>query len=257
MAKDTAPATYFSSAEEFREWLAKNHEHATELLVGFHKAATGRPRMTWAESVDEALCVGWIDAIRRRVDDERYTIRFCPRKATSVWSAVNIRRVGELENEGRMQPAGRAAFARRKENRSGIYSYEQRPASLDEPYASLFRKQKKAWAYFGAQAPWYRRAASWYVLSAKREETRLKRLAILIEDSANKRWLAGLVRTNERGTAADAATTAAKKSDAANTATKKSAAAKTAAKKSVPAKNVAKQTAGAKSRPKKAPTRKR
>lgn len=251
MANDTAPATYFSSAEEFREWLAKNHEHATELLVGFHKAATGRPRMTWAESVDEALCVGWIDAIRRRVDDERYTIRFCPRKATSVWSAVNIRRVGELEKEGRMQPAGRAAFARRKENRSGIYAYEQRPASLDEPYASVFRKQKTAWAYFEAQAPWYRRAATWYVVSAKREETRLKRLATLIEDSANKRWLAGLVRTNERGAAPDAAKTAAK------TAAKKSVAAKTAAKKSVPARNVAKQTPVAKSRPTKAPTRKR
>lgn len=211
MPKDTGPATYFSSAAEFREWLAKNHEQATELLVGFHKAATGRARMTWAESVDEALCVGWIDAIRRRVDDERYTIRFCPRKATSVWSAVNIRRVGELEKEGRMQPAGRAAFARRKENRSGIYSYEKRPASLDEPYATAFRKRKKAWDYFESQAPWYKRAATWYVLSAKREETRLSRLATLIEDSANQRWLAGLIRTNKPAAAPDGAKAVKKK----------------------------------------------
>lgn len=247
MAKDTAPATYFSSAAEFREWLAKNHEHATELLVGFHKAATGRPRMTWAESVDEALCVGWIDAIRRRVDDERYTIRFCPRKATGVWSAVNIRRVGELEKEGRMRPAGRAAFARRKENRSGIYSYEKRPDSLDEPYASVFRKQKTAWAYFEAQAPWYRRAATWYVLSAKREETRLKRLAILIEDSANKRWLAGLIRTDQRPAASVGAKDEAQASIAAEGGAKQRVAAKAETKTSV----------AAKSRSTKSPARKR
>lgn len=198
MPKTDAQARYFSSAQEWREWLAQHHEQATELLVGFHKVATGRPRMTWAESVDEALCVGWIDGIRRRVDDERYTIRFTPRKATSVWSAVNIRRVGELEREGRMQPAGRAAFARRKAHRSGIYAYENRPAALDEPYAAMFRKDKQAWAYFESQAPWYRRAATWYVLSAKREETRLKRLATLIDDSAHQRRLAGLTRTDER-----------------------------------------------------------
>jgi uncharacterized protein YdeI (YjbR/CyaY-like superfamily) len=193
--RDPSAATYFSSPDEWRAWLAKAHESATELLVGFHKAATGRPRMTWPESVDEALCVGWIDGVRKRVDDDRFTIRFSPRKATSIWSAVNIRRVGELEAEGRMQPAGRAAFANRKENRSGVYSYEKRPATLHEPYASTFRKHAKAWAFFESQAPSYRRAATWYVISAKREETRLKRLATLIDDSAHQRRLAGMIPT--------------------------------------------------------------
>lgn len=195
MPREPSPATYFSSPDEWRAWLARHHQGATELLVGFHKAATGRPRMTWPESVDEALCVGWIDGVRRRVDDDRYTIRFSPRKATSVWSAVNIRRVGELEAEGRMQPAGRAAFARRKEHRSGVYSYENRPRTLDEPYASTFRKDARAWAFFESQPPSYRRAATWYVLSAKREATRLKRLATHIDDSAHQRRLAGTIPT--------------------------------------------------------------
>ncbi len=195
MPKSSAEATYFSSPEEFRAWLAKHHARETELLVGFHKASTGRPRMTWPQSVDEALCVGWIDGVRRRVDDDRYTIRFSPRKKTSNWSAVNIRRVGELEREGRMQPAGRAAFANLREYRAGVYSYENRPSALDEPYASTFRKNAKAWSFFESQAPSYRRAAIWYVLSAKREETRLKRLATLIDDSAHQRRLAGLIPT--------------------------------------------------------------
>ncbi|MEP7380179.1 MAG: YdeI/OmpD-associated family protein [Gemmatimonadota bacterium] len=195
MPKEQSTAKYFASADAWREWLAAHHQTESELLVGFHKAATGKPRMTWAESVDEALCHGWIDGVRRRVDEERYTIRFTPRKATSIWSAVNIRRVAELETEGRMQAAGHSAFAKRRENRSRTYAYEQRPESLDEPYAATFRKRAKAWAFFEAQPPSYRQTAIWWVISAKQEATRQKRLAQLIDDSSNSRRLARLTRT--------------------------------------------------------------
>ncbi len=195
MPKAHSTAIYFASADAWREWLTKHHGTETELLVGFHKAATGKPRMTWPESVDEALCVGWIDGVRRRVDDERYTIRFTPRKATSIWSAVNIGRVAELEAEGRMQAAGHTAFAKRRENRSRTYSYEQRPESLDEPYAGTLRQRAKAWAFFEAQPPSYRRAAIWWIISAKQGATRQKRLAQLIDDSAHGRRLGMLTRS--------------------------------------------------------------
>jgi uncharacterized protein YdeI (YjbR/CyaY-like superfamily) len=188
-------ATYFPTPAAWRDWLATHHDSETEILVGFHKSATGRPSLTWPQSVDEALCFGWIDGVRRRVDDERYTIRFTPRKATSTWSAVNIRRVQELEAEGRMQEAGRAAFAKRRENRSGIYSYEQRRDEFDEPYAKTFRKSRAAWRFFEAQPPSYRKAAIWWVVSAKQEATRERRLAQLIDDSAHERRLAMLTPT--------------------------------------------------------------
>lgn len=187
----SAPApTYFPSPAEFRAWLAKHHATATELLVGFHKAGTGVPSMTWTESVREALCFGWIDGIRKRVDDTRYTIRFTPRKPTSIWSATNVKHVEELTKAGLMQPAGLAAYARARENKTGIYSFEQRSVELPEPYASTFRKAKKAWTWFEAQAPSYRKQAVWYVISAKREETRQKRLAGLIECSGKGERLA-------------------------------------------------------------------
>jgi uncharacterized protein YdeI (YjbR/CyaY-like superfamily) len=193
--ESTAPsAIYFASPQEWREWLDAHHASARELLVGFHKVATARPTMTWPQSVDEALCYGWIDGIRRRVDDTRYTIRFTPRKATSNWSAVNIRRVEALEREGRMQPAGRAAFARRQDRRSGIYSYEQRPDALPEPYASTLRARRRASAFFDRQPASYRRAAIWWVISAKQEATRAKRLAELIADSALGKRLARFTR---------------------------------------------------------------
>ena len=131
-----AAVRYFRSPAEFRAWLGKHHEKAPELWVGFHKRATGEPSLTWPESVDEALCYGWIDGVRKRIDDDRYKIRFTPRRKGSVWSAVNIRRVGELEAEKRMKPAGRAAFGLRKEKRSKIYAYEQPSAEIPEPYAS-------------------------------------------------------------------------------------------------------------------------
>jgi uncharacterized protein YdeI (YjbR/CyaY-like superfamily) len=139
--------------------------------------------MTWPESVDEALCAGWIDGIRKRIDAESYMIRFTPRRRASIWSAVNIKRVALLTNEKRMLPAGLAAFANRRKNRSGTYSYEQRSEQLPEPYAACLRKNKKAWEFFQAQPPSYRKAMGWWVVSAKREETRQKRLEKLIAES--------------------------------------------------------------------------
>ena len=176
--------TFFPRPADFRRWLDRNHATAKELLVGFQKKDSGKPSVTWPESVDEALCFGWIDGIRRRVDDVSYTIRFTPRKSTSIWSAVNIRRVAVLTREGRMEPAGMKAFEKRRENRSGIYSYEQRRAQLEEPYAGILRKNETAWRFFEAQPPGYRKLMSWRVLSAKKEETRLKRLEQLIDASA-------------------------------------------------------------------------
>lgn len=181
--------TFFPRPSGFRKWLEKNGTSAKELLVGFYKKASGKPSITWPESVDEALCFGWIDGIRRRVDDVSYTIRFTPRKATSIWSAVNIRRVEVLTRERRVKLAGVKAFEARRENRSGIYSYEQRRDQLEEPYASLFRKNEAAFRFFEAQPPGYRKLMGWRVVSAKKEETRLERLEQLIEASARGRRL--------------------------------------------------------------------
>ena len=179
--------TFFKSPGEFRKWLEKHHATARELWVGYYKKGSGKPSMTWPESVDEALCFGWIDGIRKSVDEDSYTIRFTPRKPGSTWSSVNIKRVQELSEKGLMQPAGLEAFAARKEYRSGIYSYEQRGDQLPEPYAAGLRKNKAAWDFFQAQPPSYRKAAYWWVVGAKKEETRLKRLEQLIEASAGGR----------------------------------------------------------------------
>ena len=176
--------TYFASPDELRAWLEQHHADATELLVGFYKRATGRPSMTWQESVDVALCFGWIDGVRRGIDDESYSIRFTPRQRRSTWSAINLKRAGELIAEGRMTPAGRAAFEARSDDRSAIYSYEQRRAAeLDADQRARFEAEPDAWAWFQAQAPSYRRTAIHWVVSAKRPETRERRLAALIEDS--------------------------------------------------------------------------
>ena len=178
-------ATYFDSPTAFRRWLERHHEVESELWVGFHKRGTGKPSLTWPESVDEALCFGWIDGVRQRVDDERYRIRFTPRRATSIWSAVNIRRMGELIAAKRVASAGLAAFERRRDDKSAIYAYEQRQsARLSAEDAKRFRANRKAWAFFEAQAPWYRRLVTYRVTSAKREETRKKRLDELIEKCA-------------------------------------------------------------------------
>ena len=180
-------ATFFATPAELRAWFREHAETATELWVGFYKRDTGTPSITWPESVDEALCVGWIDGIRKRLDHARYVIRFSPRKRTSIWSAVNIKRASELQQLGRMQPAGLAALEARRENKSGIYAYENRPRELDEPYAGRFRANAKAWTFFQAQPAGYRRTMIWWVVSAKREETRLKRVDALIEQSEHGR----------------------------------------------------------------------
>jgi uncharacterized protein YdeI (YjbR/CyaY-like superfamily) len=180
---------YFKSAKEFRGWLEKNHAATQELWVGYYKKSSKQPSITWPESVDEALCFGWIDGIRKSVDDLRYTIRFSPRRRGSIWSAVNIKRARELTDKGLMKPPGIAAFNARKENRSGIYSYEQRSANLDGPYEEKLRQSKAAWEFFYAQPPSYRKAVGWWVVSAKQEPTRLKRLQKLIEESEKRKRL--------------------------------------------------------------------
>jgi uncharacterized protein YdeI (YjbR/CyaY-like superfamily) len=187
--------TFFPKPSDFRAWLKKNHSRVPELLVGFYKKDSGRPSITWPESVDEALCFGWIDGIRRSLDEESYTIRFTPRRPGSNWSAVNIRRARELIAAGRMQPAGMSAFEARPDDRSALYSYEQRHAGvLDPALERRFRAVKKAWDFFQAQPPGYRRTAVWWVISARKAETRESRLTTLIEDCRNGRRLAQLQR---------------------------------------------------------------
>src|SRR5207253_5267652 len=175
---------FFKSPSAFRKWLEAYHSTARELWVGFYKKNSGKPSITWPESVDEALCFGWIDGIRKNIDEESYVIRFSPRRPNSIWSAVNIRNVERLIKEKRMQPAGMKAYRARKEYRSGIYSYEQRSPELVEPYAGIFKHKQAAWRFFQAQPPSYRKMMNWWIVSAKREETRLMRLDKLIEASA-------------------------------------------------------------------------
>lgn len=177
-------ATFFAKPAAWRKWLAAHHAKETELWVGFHKTSTKKPSITWKESVDEALCYGWIDGRRQGIDEESYRIRFTPRKATSIWSKANIARVAELEAEGRMTDAGRAAFAKRKESKSGVYSFERdEPAALPPAWLARFKKLKAAWAWFSTQAPSYQRVAFHYVISPKQEATRERRFEELLRDS--------------------------------------------------------------------------
>jgi len=178
---------FFKTPSAFRKWLAVHHAKETELWVGFYKKNSGKPSITWPESVEEALCFGWIDGIRKNISDDSYKIRFTPRRPRSVWSAVNIRYAAELIEQRRMQPAGLKAFAARKEYRSGIYSYEQRSPELVEPYLGKLRRNQAAWKFFQAQPAGYRKQMNWFVVSAKKEETRLKRLEKLIEASVQGR----------------------------------------------------------------------
>ena len=195
MALTPKDVKFFVTPADFRKWLEANHGTAQELWVGFYRRETGRPGITWPESVDEALCFGWIDGIRKRLDDESYVIRFTPRKAQSTWSAVNIKRVAELKRAGRMTPAGNAAFAKRSDEKSAIYAYEQRnAAAFDKAAEEEFRANKQAWDFFQSQPPWYRRTATYKVVSAKKEETRRKRLAALIADCAAGRRIRELDR---------------------------------------------------------------
>ncbi len=179
---------FFGTPAAFRAWLAKNHLEADELLVGFHKKDSAKASITWPESVDQALCFGWIDGVRRRLDETSYTIRFTPRRPRSIWSTVNIRRVKELSEQGLMAPAGLAAFERRSDDKSSIYAYEQRQsATLPPDCEKKFRANRKAWSFFTAQAPSYQRVMTYHIVTAKKEETKLKRLDALIKASAEQR----------------------------------------------------------------------
>jgi uncharacterized protein YdeI (YjbR/CyaY-like superfamily) len=179
--------TFFKMPADFRKWLKQNHASTTELVVGYYKKDSGKPSMTWPESVNEALCFGWIDGVRKSLGENAYTIRFTPRRPTSIWSAINIARVHVLGKEGRMAPAGIKAFAARSEKKSVIYSYEQKTAEFDPASLKRFKKNKAAWDFFQAQPPGYRKLMIWRIMTAKREETRLKRLELLIADSAQGR----------------------------------------------------------------------
>jgi uncharacterized protein YdeI (YjbR/CyaY-like superfamily) len=180
---------FFRTPTDFETWLEKNHATATELWVGFYKKDSGKPSITWLESVDQALCFGWIDGIRKRVDEISYQIRFTPRRRGSVWSAINIKRAKELARQKQMRPAGSEAFAGRIENKSGIYSYEQRSTELSQPYAKLLKKNKAASSFFRIQPPSYRKMIGWWIVSAKKEQTRMARLAKLISESAKGKRL--------------------------------------------------------------------
>jgi uncharacterized protein YdeI (YjbR/CyaY-like superfamily) len=180
-----AAATFFTGLVPFRRWLKAHGAKATELVVGFHKVGSGRASITYADARDEALCWGWIDGIRRNIDEESYSIRFTPRKPRSLWSRVNVERVEALTREGRMQPPGLALYAAREEARTGVYAFEQREAARLTPRdEKALRANRAAWEFWSAQAPYYRRVASWWVVSAKKEETRARRLAQLIAHSA-------------------------------------------------------------------------
>ena len=187
--------TFFATPAAFRAWLARHHRRASALRVGFHKKGSGRPSITWPEAVDEALCFGWIDGIRHRLEELRYTIRFTPRKPDSTWSAVNLRRVRVLKQSGRMRSAGLRAFNGRDRKKSGLYSVEQRKQIKLAPlFRKTFLAKRKAWAWFRAQAPWYQRTATFWVMSARQEATRLRRLAILIASSGKGRPIGPLKR---------------------------------------------------------------
>jgi len=185
---------FFAKPSDWREWLEQNHEREKEVLVGFYKRDSGKPSITWPESVDAALCFGWIDGVRRSMDAESYSIRFTPRRSRSFWSNVNVKRAEELIALGLMQPAGLRAFESRRGERSGVYSFEQKDIAFDKDQDRQFKKEKAAWQFFQSQAPWYRRTTTWWVISAKREETKAKRLNKLIADSAAGRTIALLGR---------------------------------------------------------------
>ena len=177
---------FFTDSNAFRKWLEANHKTEKELLVGFYRVASGKPSITWPQSVDQALCFGWIDGLRRSINEESYSIRFTPRKPGSIWSAINIRKMELLSKAGLVRPAGLAAFAKRSEEKSAIYAYEKEPVKLDKQFERQFKANKKAWKFFHTLAPSYQRVAINWVMSAKQEATRIKRMQTLIEDSAQQ-----------------------------------------------------------------------
>lgn len=198
MALDPHDVEYFPAPQDFRAWLEIHHGTCTELWMGFYKKATGKPSPTWSESVDQALCFGWIDGIRVSIDDERYANRFTPRKPGSNWSAVNLQKVAALAEQGLMMPAGMAAYEARQPEKSQEYSYENRHIPLGPENEAAFRADRRAWEFFESQAPWYQRTAAFWVMSAKRKETRKARLAQLIDDSAAGRRIKQLDQSRRK-----------------------------------------------------------
>jgi uncharacterized protein YdeI (YjbR/CyaY-like superfamily) len=185
---------FFATPAELRDWLDEHHATADDVIVGAWKKSTGKPTLTWPEIVEEALCVGWIDSIRRSLPGDGWTIRLTPRRKRSIWSAVNVAKVAELRAAGRMRPAGEAAFAARRDDRTAIYSFEQpRDPELAPEEEARFRANEAAWAWFSAKSPSFRKQALHWVISAKRPETRERRLATLIADSAAGRPIRSMV----------------------------------------------------------------
>ncbi len=191
--------TFFATPKDFRKWLENNHENQKELWVGYYKVNSGKLSITWPQSVDEALCFGWIDGLRRSIDDVSYKIRFTPRRPKSFWSKVNLNRVKELKKLGLMQPSGLAAYAKRNEKKSRIYAFEQKNAKLKPEWEKKFKEDKKAWEFFQAQAPSYKKAAIWWVVSAKQEATQLRRLDALISDSGNEMKIKQMRPARDKG----------------------------------------------------------
>lgn len=180
-------ATFFATQAAFRKWLEKHHKKETAIVVGFYKVGSGKPSMTWSQSVDQALCFGWIDGVRKSIDQESYAIRFTPRRSTSIWSVVNIKKVAELTKSGLMTPEGQKAFDLRTKNKSGIYAHEKEPVTLAPDYEKQFRQNKRAWDFFNAQAPSYKKVMIHWITTAKQEKTRLSRLEKTIKISEQQK----------------------------------------------------------------------
>jgi uncharacterized protein YdeI (YjbR/CyaY-like superfamily) len=191
---------FFATPSALRAWLARNHATRKELWAGFYKKSSGKPNITWPEAVDAVLCFGWIDGVRKSIDETSYAIRLTPRKPRSTWSTINIKKVEEMKKPGLMQPAGLKAFELRMQKRSGIYSYEQKHNLTLEPrYEKKLRANKKAYTFFRAQPSWYQRTSTFWVMSAMKEETRETRLVTLIACSAGGRSIKPLTRPGGAG----------------------------------------------------------
>lgn len=195
---DTMKPKFFSSPAEFRQWLEQNHDRASELMIGFHKKSSGKESITYAEALDEALCFGWIDGVRKKLNETSYVQRFTPRKPRSIWSLINVNHVERLKKEGRMYPAGLEAYARRDPKRTGIYSFENEPHKLAPAYEKKFRQNKSAWKFFEEQPPYYKKLMIFRIMSGKKEETRLRRLEQLIETSAQSKRIGPLTGKAEK-----------------------------------------------------------
>jgi len=179
--------TFFETQDQFRKWLELNHTKETELMVGFYKVGSNKPSMTWSQSVDQALCFGWIDGVRRSIDKDSYCIRFTPRRKTSIWSDINIKKMEELTSNGLMKPPGLVAFSHRKEHLTNIYSYIKKPAVLSPEFLLQFQKNPTAWDYFNAQAPSYKKTMINWIMSAKQQKTRESRLEKTIKVSEEQK----------------------------------------------------------------------